>query len=157
MEILSMCFGEGKSYEFCRSKQASKLLIVDDEKDLVWLFSNIFKENGYEVFGCHDGSSALKQVRKIKPAVVLLDYNLPDMNGLQLLKKLHLVGRDHIKGIIMASGTSDPEVKPKVRNVQYYMVAVTPMLANCYQQYNLIYCCFPDEIFRQNIAYNTCI
>jgi len=93
------------------SKQASKLLIVDDEKDMVWLFSNIFKENGYEVFGCHDGSNALKWVRKIKPGVVLLDYNLPDMNGLQLLKKLHLVGRDHIKGIIMASGTSDPEVK----------------------------------------------
>ena len=43
----------------------------------------------------------------------MLDYNLPDMNGLQLLKKLHLVGRDHIKGIIMASGTSDPEVKKK--------------------------------------------
>jgi len=95
------------------SKQASKLLIVDDEKDMVWLFSNIFKENGYEVFGCHDGSNALKRVRKIKPGVVLLDYNLPDMNGLQLLKKLHLVGRDHIKGIIMASGTSDPEVKKK--------------------------------------------
>ena len=93
------------------SKQASKLLIVDDEKDMVWLFSNIFKENGYEVFGCYDGSNALKRVRKIKPGVVLLDYNLPDMNGLQLLKKLHLVGRDHIKGIIMASGTSDPEVK----------------------------------------------
>ncbi len=80
---------------------------------MVWLFSNIFKENGYEVFGCYDGSNALKWVRKIKPGVVLLDYNLPDMNGLQLLKKLHLVGHDHIKGIIMASGTSDPEVKKK--------------------------------------------
>ena len=95
------------------SKQASKQLIVDDEKDMVWLFSNIFKENGYEVFGCHDGSNALKWVRKIKPGVVLLDYNLPDMNRLQLLQKLHLVGHDHIKGIIMVSGTSDPEVKKK--------------------------------------------
>jgi len=31
--------------------------------------------------------------------------------------------------------------------VQYYIVAVTLMVAGCYHQYNLIYRCFPDEIF----------
>jgi len=94
---------------------------------MVWLFSNIFKENGYEVFGCYDGSSALKQVRKIKPKVVLLDYNLPDMNGVEVLGKLHKIGHGYIKGIIMVSGTADSEVEKKAKKAGVFAYLSKPV------------------------------
>ena len=51
--------------------QAYRVLIVDDGKDIVAILFTILKENGYEVFECHDGNSAVEQIKEIKPKVVL--------------------------------------------------------------------------------------
>jgi len=94
---------------------------------MVTILSNVLEENGYKPFGCYDGKSALRRVKEIRPEVVILDYNLPDTNGLSLLSKLHKVGRDHIKGIIMASGTADPEIKKRAAKAGVFAYLSKPV------------------------------
>ena len=58
-----------------------KILIVDDNDDELKKDSDILKEVGYEVFCCKSGSEALEYLNKNPVELVLLDVNMPEMNG----------------------------------------------------------------------------
>lgn len=64
-----------------------KILVVDDEADIVGLLRDYFEINGYEVLTAFNGLEALKQVEKL-PDLILLDINLPDIDGLQICTKI---------------------------------------------------------------------
>ncbi len=63
-----------------------KILIVDDDMELLGLISYALKQAGYLVLESSDGPSALAAFERERPDFVLLDYNLPRMNGLEVLK-----------------------------------------------------------------------
>jgi two-component system, OmpR family, alkaline phosphatase synthesis response regulator PhoP len=66
----------------------SKILIVDDEKDIVdLLFYNLQKE-GFSTVKAYDGEAALGLVRSGKPDLMILDLMLPKMNGLDVCKAI---------------------------------------------------------------------
>lgn len=67
---------------------ANKILIVDDEPDIVELVSYNLQIEGYEVFGAGDGMEALNKARKHLPDVILLDLMLPDMDGFSICEIL---------------------------------------------------------------------
>ena len=68
----------------------NKILIVDDEKDMRWLLSNILKEDGYTIYEAKDCEYALNFFRKNSPPdLILLDLKIPGgMDGVDLLKKI---------------------------------------------------------------------
>jgi len=68
----------------------SKALVVDDSKTIRIILGRILKELGYEVCEAGNGKEALKVMETEKAAVnlVLADWNMPEMNGLELLKQL---------------------------------------------------------------------
>ena len=68
----------------------SKALVVDDSKTMRIILGRILKELGYEVCEAGNGKEALKVMESEKAAVslVLADWNMPEMDGLELLKKL---------------------------------------------------------------------
>jgi two-component system chemotaxis response regulator CheY len=68
----------------------SKALVVDDSKTSRIILGRILKELGYEVCEAGNGKEALKVMESEKAAVnlVLADWNMPEMNGLELLKQL---------------------------------------------------------------------
>ena len=68
----------------------SKALVVDDSKTIRIILSRILRELGYEVCEAGNGKEALKVMETEKAAVnlVLADWNMPEMNGLELLKQL---------------------------------------------------------------------
>lgn len=68
-----------------------KLLIVDDEQDIVGLLRDYFEINGYQVMTALDGSEALKQAAR-QPDLILLDVNMPGLDGLNVCKRI----RDHV-------------------------------------------------------------
>ncbi len=63
-----------------------KILIVDDESDLVELISYNLKKEGFEASSAFDGEQALNKVRKESFALVLLDLMLPGMPGMELCR-----------------------------------------------------------------------
>jgi len=71
--------------------QSAKILIVDDEADIVNLLRDYFEINGYFVITASNGAEALVQAGK-EPDLILLDINMPTMDGLEVCKII----RNHI-------------------------------------------------------------
>lgn len=63
-----------------------RILIVDDEKDLVDLLSYNLEKEGYAVLRAYDGEEALKILRSRKPDLILLDLMLPGIQGMEICK-----------------------------------------------------------------------
>ena len=69
---------------------AKKILLVDDEPNIVLLLETRLKANGFDVVSAADGLAALEAVKKEKPDLIILDLMLPKMDGYKvcgLLKK----------------------------------------------------------------------
>ncbi len=64
-----------------------KLLIVEDDQFLRELICKKIKEQGYEVTEASDGEQGIKQIKEIKPDLVLLDLMLPGMDGFNVLEQ----------------------------------------------------------------------
>ena len=64
------------------------ILIVEDETDISKLVEYHFKQSGFPVTSVADGSSALEQVKKRRPTLIILDLMLPDMDGKDICRAL---------------------------------------------------------------------
>jgi DNA-binding NtrC family response regulator len=76
-----------------------KILIVDDDFDIVQSLESRLQWLGYQVFTAQDGLPALGIINREKPALVLLDLELPTLSGLELLKRLPQLS--HIPPVII--------------------------------------------------------
>jgi len=65
-----------------------KILLIDDEKDLVETLTFRLEANGYEVIKAYDGREALEKAGKERPNLILLDVMMPQIDGFEVLKRL---------------------------------------------------------------------
>ncbi|MCL4458100.1 MAG: response regulator transcription factor [Nitrospirae bacterium] len=65
-----------------------KILVIDDEADIVELISYNLKKEGFAVDASHNGEDALKKIKKNKYALVILDLMLPGIQGLELCRMI---------------------------------------------------------------------
>jgi DNA-binding response OmpR family regulator len=70
----------------------SKILIVEDEPDMVMGLRDNFEFEGYEVITASDGATGLERAREHKPDLVVLDIMLPRLSGLEVCKMLRSEG-----------------------------------------------------------------
>jgi len=66
----------------------SRILVIDDEQNILDLVSAYLRQEGYEVHTARDGPSGLKAARAFKPDLLVLDVMLPGLDGLELLTRL---------------------------------------------------------------------
>ncbi|WP_406344158.1 response regulator transcription factor [Streptomyces sp. NBC_01578] len=71
-----------------------RAMVVDDEPDLTEVLAGALTSEGWNVRTAADGSSALATARVFRPDAVVLDWMLPDMDGLRVLRELHRESRD---------------------------------------------------------------
>ena len=64
------------------------VLIADDETQTTVMLSRIFEREGYRVYSTHDGASALEKATELIPDLILLDVQMPAMNGFEVLEGL---------------------------------------------------------------------
>lgn len=86
--------------------QKTKLLIVDDSSNNRAAISYWLEEENYEVLHAVEGSSALKIVETFKPDIILLDYNLPGIDGIEVCQKIRANKRLPFIPVIMMSSCS---------------------------------------------------
>ncbi len=65
-----------------------KILIVDDEPAIQLLYSEEFTDEGYAVEGVYSGEEALIAFANNPPDLVILDINMPDLNGIEVLRRM---------------------------------------------------------------------
>ena len=66
----------------------AKILVVDDEPEILKLTSRILESKGHTIVQAKDGMEALEVARRELPALVVLDLNLPKMDGFEVCKRL---------------------------------------------------------------------
>lgn len=81
-----------------------RVLVVDDEKLIRWSLRENLAKSGYEVVEAENGSDALKAFAESLPDIVLLDVNLPDMSGIDVLRSIKGIDKDVPVIIITAFG-----------------------------------------------------
>jgi len=67
----------------------NKILIVDDQQGIRLLLSEVLKQEGYHVYTAETGPEALDNLQKIKFDLAILDYQLPIIDGLSIVKILN--------------------------------------------------------------------
>ncbi len=65
-----------------------KVLVVDDETHIVHVVAIKLRNNGYEVIPAENGADAFELAREEKPDIIVTDFQMPVMTGLELVKKL---------------------------------------------------------------------
>jgi two-component system, OmpR family, phosphate regulon response regulator PhoB len=66
----------------------ARILVVEDEADLAELVSFNLRESGHQVTTASNGSTALAEVRRMKPDLVVLDVMLPDVSGFEVCRRI---------------------------------------------------------------------
>jgi CheY-like chemotaxis protein len=84
------------------------ILLVDDEPDMLDLFTEILEQMDLRVLGAHDGQEALAIARERPPDLVVTDWMMPRMNGLEFCHRLH--SDEELRGVpvLMHSSSGDP-------------------------------------------------
>tara|TARA_B100001173_G_scaffold308191_1_gene318014 strand:- start:400 stop:1074 length:675 start_codon:yes stop_codon:yes gene_type:complete len=66
----------------------SKILLVDDEEDILEFLSYNLKKEGFRIDTANNGISALKKLEKSKPDLIILDVMMPEMDGIEVCEKI---------------------------------------------------------------------
>jgi CheY-like chemotaxis protein len=108
MKFLKNFFKIGSWPCFSRGTRKSDfhILIVDDEKDFLSSMSVWFKSQGYLVEAVSSGQDALDLLKTKKPNIIFLDIAMPDMDGVETLKRLRKI-RPHVPVVMLTKDASE--------------------------------------------------
>jgi CheY-like chemotaxis protein len=67
---------------------SKKILVVDDEKDVLFYLSAILEDKGFTVSTATDGIEAVNEIKSIKPDLVLLDITMPNQSGVKVYRQI---------------------------------------------------------------------
>jgi len=95
-----------------------KVMIIDDDSDIREILHKILIRKGYEVTLAIGAEQALGLIKKEKPDVIVLDYNMPNMNGIDFLKRLREF--DTQLPVIMLTGYYSEILESEVKKLGVY-------------------------------------
>lgn len=100
------------------------ILIVDDRTLELDLLEQELTDKNYRVARAVDGRAALQQVKQVRPAAVILDYMMPAMNGLELLRLIHNLNGQI--ALLLLTAYYSPELEDKAIRDGAYAVLAKP-------------------------------
>lgn len=103
----------------------AKVLIVDDEADVVEVLRTFLVSLGYEVDRALHGADALMAIGVGRPDVVLLDIKMSGLDGVEVLKRVRAM--DATIPVIMVTGDEDPLLIRQTREIGAYGYIVKPV------------------------------
>ncbi len=90
-----------------------KILIIEDERMLVEMYSDRFRQEGFEVHYALDAEDGFKKVQDVKPDIILLDILLPRENGVDFLEKATGLNLLEETPVIAFSNYDDKDTKKR--------------------------------------------
>ncbi|MBN1497979.1 MAG: fused response regulator/phosphatase [Spirochaetes bacterium] len=85
-----------------------KIMVIDDEEPIRRLLSRILSGSGYDVVMASNGQEALERLENVSVDLIMLDMNMPKMDGLSFLRKVKESDITHVP-VLMVSGEANPE------------------------------------------------
>lgn len=91
---------------------AKKVMIVDDDPDIVEIIKLVVQDAGFETFEVYGGRECLYKIKDIEPDLVLLDIMMPDLNGWEVHRKLK--EKEYTKDIPVVAVTAKTQALDKM-------------------------------------------
>jgi CheY-like chemotaxis protein len=110
------------------SPGGSRILIVDDDQDMVEIFADVLSELGFETRIARDGLTALSIAQSFRPNVCLLDIGMPGMDGYEIAAKLRgLTGLREDMRIIAITGYGQDVDRQRSLDAGFHAHLVKPV------------------------------
>jgi len=97
-----------KMFDLDQAASQRRILVVDDDPDIRHLMSEVLASSGYAVDVAENGTRAWKALHLKRYDLIVTDYDMPGMTGIQLVSKLRLAGFQ--LPVILASGSPPPDL-----------------------------------------------
>jgi len=94
------------------------MLIVDNDKDMCQVISDVLKRGGYKASYIYDGAAALRRIKEERYDMVILDYKLSGISGLTVLEKARQI-RPSLQ-VIMVSAFGDTSTRVRAKELGAY-------------------------------------
>ncbi len=107
-------------------KQATRVLIVDDEPDVVTNWMRVLERDGYACLGATDGERALALLQSERPDVVLTDLQMPRVDGLAVLRRALELDPDAVVVVVTGHGTVQSAVEAMQAGAFDYLLKPLP-------------------------------
>jgi len=107
-----------------------KILIVEDDKDISWIWQEGFKSKNHIIKAAEDGEEALKLVKSFSPEMILLDLLLPKKDGMSVLAELKADSDfKNIPVIVLSNLSNDENIKKALSlgAVDYFVKSQHPV------------------------------
>lgn len=91
-----------------------KLLIIDDDKDLISFLKKNFKKEGFSVSCCENGAQGSEMISKRNHDIAIIDLNLPDMSGLEICEQARK--EKIMTPFLILSGEEEIDIKTRLLN-----------------------------------------
>jgi CheY-like chemotaxis protein len=108
------------------TETATRVLVVDDEPQVVWMLQFSLEAEGYQTFAARDGRAALEELREHHPAVMLLDIMMPVMDGWAVLEQLQEVPAEERPRVVVVSARASLRDRAKAAELGADAFVVKP-------------------------------
>jgi two-component system response regulator AtoC len=95
-----------------------RILVADDDKDTCRMLSSILEKEGYKVDKIYNSEQAIKKIKAKDYSLMILDYKLPDIDGINTFKVVHLA-KPSLE-VIMISAYGSPSIKSIAKKLGVY-------------------------------------
>jgi CheY-like chemotaxis protein len=89
---------------------AKKILVIDDEPDMIIFLKALLEDAGYEVVTAEDGEQGMDMIKSEKPALISLDLLMPNKTGIKMYRELRKDPEHGSIPVIMVTGFSADDV-----------------------------------------------
>ena len=106
------------------SDTSAKILVVDDEPNIVVALEYLLHREGYEVHKAYNGQEALDTLQSLVPDVVVLDVMMPGIDGFEVARRIRQIPALELTKIIFltAKGTQRDKESGYASGAEYYMI-----------------------------------
>ena len=102
--------------EGLHTTRRSRVLVADDTESVRSLFERLLSTDGHEVVSAPDGRAALDAIQRERPDVILLDVEMPGMDGLEVCRRLKADPATRLTPVVMVTGQTD--LSDRIRGIE---------------------------------------
>lgn len=100
----------------------ANILLIEDDLSMRETVKAILEDDGYAVKGVETGLEAIELANQMSFDIALIDYNLPDMNGLEIMKQISVISKTHVPVMVSASRSLEIAVEGMRLGAHDYLV-----------------------------------
>ncbi len=108
-------------------KAKKKILVVDDERDIVEIICELLDDHGYETITAFDGQEAIEKIKALRPDGLVLDIKMPAVDGIGVIKFLRESPDLASMPVVVLTATQFvPEVRERFKNLDVHTWMAKP-------------------------------